>query len=210
MLRVVKLGGSLYSSPHLSAWLAACAKTAGKVVLVPGGGPFADQVRAAQPQLGFDDATAHHLALLAMEQFGLALCGMSVGLRPAATAEVIADLAARGMTPVWLPSAMVLGDRDIRADWSVTSDSLAAWLATQLRAEALALVKHGPDGVADYEPEADAGRVDQAFPGFAKGFGKPVSILGQGNAATLERWMKLDLSGHDNAARPHRLEAQTP
>ena len=41
-MRVVKLGGSLSGAPELKAWLAALAGAAGRVVLVPGGGPFAD------------------------------------------------------------------------------------------------------------------------------------------------------------------------
>jgi aspartokinase-like uncharacterized kinase len=83
---VVKLGGSLAGSERLREWLAALAGQPG-LVLVPGGGPFADAVRAAQGALRFDDATAHHLAMLAMEQYGRALCALQPGLAPAANPE---------------------------------------------------------------------------------------------------------------------------
>lgn len=188
MLRVLKLGGSLYGSPDLPHWLAALASARGLVV-VPGGGPFADQVRTAQSHLCFDDAHAHHMALLAMEQFGLALCGLAPGLRPVATRDAMADTLARGQTPVWMPTAMSLFAPGIPEDWTVTSDSLAAWLADVLGAEALALVKHGPDGAADYDASADADRVDTAFPAFARRFGKPISILGQGHPGALAAWL---------------------
>src|SRR5215471_19096861 len=90
-LIVVKLGGSHAFSKHLPAWLDALLLVAGRVVIVPGGGPFANAVRSAQPTMGFDDSAAHRMALLAMEQFGSAL----VGLRPSLTlADTIAAIRA--------------------------------------------------------------------------------------------------------------------
>ena len=34
------------------------------MIVVPGGGPFADAVRASQAEIGFDDAAAHEMAML--------------------------------------------------------------------------------------------------------------------------------------------------
>src|SRR2546426_804978 len=56
---VVKLGGSFAFSPYLRDWIAAIAGCAGRTVVVPGGGPFADVVRAGQARMGFDDLAAH-------------------------------------------------------------------------------------------------------------------------------------------------------
>ena len=70
---VLKLGGSYAFSPFLKNWIDAVKDCAGCVVLVPGGGPFADAVRAAQPRMGFDDRAAHEMAVLAMDQYGCAL-----------------------------------------------------------------------------------------------------------------------------------------
>ena len=39
-----------------------------KVVIVPGGGLFADQVRVTQKLWQFNDQVAHQMALLAMQQ----------------------------------------------------------------------------------------------------------------------------------------------
>ncbi len=189
MLRVVKLGGSLYRSPHLAGWLAQCSNAGGSVVLVPGGGPFADQVRTAQAQLGFDDAHAHTMALLAMEQFGLALCGMAPGLEPATTPEDIAHSLARQRTPVWLPSRMCSGAPDIAESWSVTSDSLAAWLATRLQAEALALVKHTSPGMRPYVQTLGEASLDTAFSKYATAYGGPIHILGHADPGVLPVWL---------------------
>src|ERR1700738_2303502 len=89
VLTVVKLGGSHAYSDHLRAWLAAVVRGAGHVVLVPGGGPFADTVRVAQPKMGFDDRAAHHMALLAMEQYGRALTSLEPRLVLADSAPAI-------------------------------------------------------------------------------------------------------------------------
>jgi len=78
---VVKLGGSLLGSPELPRWLDTLVQVSdGKVVIVPGGGIFADAVREAQKLAHVSDATAHHLALCAMDQFGLLLAGMNPSL----------------------------------------------------------------------------------------------------------------------------------
>ena len=48
---VVKLGGSLAYASELPRWLSALAEGAGgRAIIVPGGGPFADQVRHAQSE----------------------------------------------------------------------------------------------------------------------------------------------------------------
>lgn len=177
MLRVVKLGGSL----HRASGLVACLKTfvgaAADVVLVPGGGPFADAVRSAQTQTGISDAAAHLMAVLAMEQYGLMLCDLEPALVPAKSLECINNILSQGRTPVWLPSAMCQHSPDIAADWSVTSDSLAAWLAIKLTADSLTLIKSGRPGNTDPTAMAAAGWVDEAFPLYAARFGRPVHVV---------------------------------
>lgn len=186
-LWVVKIGGSVAGAPDLlRGWLAALAGGTGRVVLVPGGGPFADAVRDAQAGLGFDDGTAHHLALLAMEQYGRALCALAGGLVPAAS---LADLTARrleGRIPVWMPVPLTLGAPDVPASWEVTSDSLSAWLAGRLRARRLVLIKSAPrprDGL----PLREAVAGDLVDPAFGR-FLPPdctASCLGPGDAGLL-------------------------
>ena len=66
---VVKLGGSLNSDPVLPQWLELLAELGGgRVIVVCGGGAFADEVRRAQAHWHFDDLPAHNMAVLAMAQ----------------------------------------------------------------------------------------------------------------------------------------------
>src|SRR5437016_4493749 len=145
-LTVVKLGGSHAFSDHLRCWIAALESCGGSVVIVPGGGPFADTVRAAQQKMGFDDRAADHMALLAMEQYGCALVSLGARLALADTVTSIYRIAREGRVPVWSPARMALRARDLPISWEMTSDSLAAWLAGEIGARHLVLVKHiSPD-----------------------------------------------------------------
>ena len=137
---VVKIGGSLAYAAELPAWLAALAlHGGGRVVIVPGGGPFADLVRRAQAHQGYADASAHAMALLAMAQYGLMMAGIEGRLVAAAGLSQIREVLAAGRVPVWIPGPD--GAPGVRASWEVSSDSLALWVAGQMGATDLALVK---------------------------------------------------------------------
>lgn len=139
---VIKIGGSLLDSEHLVAWLNVIAENSdGQVIIVPGGAVFADAVREAQKKTNVSDAVAHRLALLAMDQYGLLMQGLVPGLVTATSELEIAECGWQHRGIIWLPSKMVLTDEAIPQNWQVTSDSLSAWLANQLKAEYLILVK---------------------------------------------------------------------
>lgn len=139
---VVKLGGSLLGASELKHWLETLVKFSdGKVVIVPGGGIFADAVRIAQQRSNISDEAAHQLALIAMDQFGLLLAAMNPDLVTASSELEIAERGWQHRCIVWLPSKMVLADDKIPQNWQVTSDSLSAWLAVKLGAKQLILVK---------------------------------------------------------------------
>ena len=181
---VVKLGGSLALSAQLKGWLAVLAHYGrGRLVIVPGGGLFADTVRELQPTIGFDDATAHQMGVLAMEQYGLMLAGMQSGLVPAGTVAQIKCLLHDKLIPVWMPSQMINGGSSIPQNWSVTSDSLSAWLADTCQAQQLILVK----SVVLDSPALTAsklvqlGIIDSAFPSFIHQGEFDVHVLGRDN-----------------------------
>ena len=139
---VVKIGGSLLGSSELEKWLEIFVKYSdGNIILVPGGGIFANAVREAQKLTKISDACAHKIAVLAMDQFGLVLANLNPLLATAKTECEIDERTWQHRAIVWLPSHMVLADDSIPQSWDVTSDSLAAWLAKKLNATQLVLVK---------------------------------------------------------------------
>jgi len=148
--------------------------------VVAGGGPFADAVRAAQQRMGFDDDAAHRMALLAMEQYAEALAGIEGSLVPAASLGAIRRILRGGGIPVWLPTRMALAAADVPRSWDVTSDSLAAWLAGQLGARRLLLVKQvelSADRV-PVEKLIAGGIVDPAFARFLQASGAEAELIG--------------------------------
>ena len=162
---VVKIGGSTAGAAELDTWISALAGSSLPLVIVPGGGPFADQVRDAQKRMGFSDKAAHAMAILAMEQFGYVIIDRHERLVPARSVAEIEQALEHEKIPVWLPSPMALSATDIPVSWDITSDSLAAWLAEKIGAEALLLIKQSDafgsgDSIASL---TDNGIVDAAF-----------------------------------------------
>ena len=173
---VVKIGGSLLGSPELERWLELFVKFSdGNIIIVPGGGVFANAVREAQKLTKISDACAHKLAVMAMDQFGLLLVNINPLLATARTECEIDERTWQHRAIVWLPSHMVLADDSIPQSWDVTSDSLAAWLAKKLNATQLILVKSEKptDSQLSLKLMTENGVVDEAFSDFVlnKSFG---------------------------------------
>jgi 5-(aminomethyl)-3-furanmethanol phosphate kinase len=172
---VIKVGGSLGARParlrRLMEILAGAARRHWLVV-VPGGGSFADAVRRADRRFALGDSPAHWMAILAMDQYGYLLARLAPG---AALVRSRRELLP-GRLNVLAPSAWLLRADPLPHSWDVTSDSIAAWVAGILGARRLMLVKHedgfiGPDrGPASMSPhvrqivlDAFADAVDRYF-----------------------------------------------
>jgi hypothetical protein len=144
---VVKIGGSLSHDPSLRDWLTQLWEVGGgRVVIVPGGGDFADSVREYQREWQFDDLAAHNMCLLAMTQYALMMQAVLPELVLATSEELIRRALRNGKVAVWMPVCMMRVTPDSMTNWDTTSDSLAAWLSTSLNAERLMVVKSCPVG----------------------------------------------------------------
>ena len=140
MLTVVKVGGGLARDDGaLRAWCAQIAACGARhpLLVVPGGGAFADAVRAHDRRFGLRDETAHWMAILAMDQFGWALSDLIPGAVLCHEPVPPPD----GVVAVLLPFALLREHDPLPASWDVTSDSIAAWVAGAAGAARLVLVK---------------------------------------------------------------------
>lgn len=145
---IVKLGGSLYLSPYLKTWCDQIARIhSDTVIIVPGGGPFADQVRDADAQWNLSKAISHKMAVMGMQQFGLLMLNFNKNLKSIESIKGEINLGAG----VWMPYKDVVEYCDYPANWQTTSDSLALWLADELTASHLCIVKSA--NVLDVSPE---------------------------------------------------------
>lgn len=211
---LVKLGGSLMSSTELPSWLGVLASFGGgRVVIVPGGGPFADQVRHAQDVWGFNNRIAHHMAILAMEQYGLMMTGIRTDLRVATSLTQIDRALREAAVPVWLPAAMTIDNPELPESWDLTSDSLAAWLADQTGAEMLILVK----SMALAEPSISAvnlsarGVVDPIFHIMAAPDRYEIRVMGKDQHGMMERMLVTGMrAGTVVRTERHSIKRSTP
>jgi aspartokinase-like uncharacterized kinase len=176
---IVKLGGSLSRDARLPHWLRMLAELGGgRVVVVPGGAAFADAVRDAQGHWGFDDLTAHNMAVLAMAQTAHLLHALEPRLALAADEDAIRRAQHAGQAVLWMPLSLLRDAPDILTSWEVTSDSLALWLARRLNAERLVVVKacevRRPYTLKEL---TERGLVDGRFDQWADGAPFPIEVV---------------------------------
>jgi 5-(aminomethyl)-3-furanmethanol phosphate kinase len=184
---VIKIGGSLANGGQLAAWCNAIQHgyrtgPEKRFILVPGGGIFADTVRQMQHQMPFDEYAAHIMALLAMEQYGLALSAYFPKLVRSEAVFMMRRAWRAKLIPCWAPTRMTLAARAPEQSWKMTSDSLAAWLADEISAERVLLIKSVDAGSAGAELLVSdlmaRGVVDPLFGHFAASCGAEIFIAG--------------------------------
>jgi 5-(aminomethyl)-3-furanmethanol phosphate kinase len=143
-LSVIKVGGAVAAIPH--ALDRVCAELARvsqhhRLLVVPGGGPFADAVRDFQRRVGMSSDAAHWMAILAMDQYAHVLTGRITGAILIEEPGVVMETAAMGRTAVLAPSRWMRSADVLPHSWEVTSDSIAAFVAGALDAARLILIK---------------------------------------------------------------------
>jgi 5-(aminomethyl)-3-furanmethanol phosphate kinase len=171
-LTVVKVGGSLFDVPELGfrlrRWLDG--QSLVDVLLVPGGGPTADVIRAVDRLHGMGEEKSHWLALRALALNARILADLL------SVARVLESEERQGGIEIIDPFAFCQMDERAHPTealphtWAVTSDSVAARVAIRMRATRLILLKSVtiPEGL-DWAVASAAGYVDAAFAGVIRG-----------------------------------------
>jgi 5-(aminomethyl)-3-furanmethanol phosphate kinase len=160
---VVKVGGGLLADvSRFDAALDAIADATRHraLLVVPGGGRFADAVREADRQVGLSCDSAHWMAILAMDQFAHIVVERLAGGMPVSTIDEIATALDVGHIPALAPARWLREADPLPHSWDVTSDSIAAWVAGQVNARRLVLIK--PAG-SQRPGTSDAALVDPSF-----------------------------------------------
>lgn len=152
----MKLGGGVLASVDavdgvLEA-LGAAAKSC-RLLIVPGGGPFADVVRDIDRRFSLSEAAAHWMAVLAMDQHAYLIVDRLARAERVTEAHEIASVIEARKIPVLAPFHWLLNADPLPHSWDVTSDSIAAWVAGCVGARRLVLVK--PSGVQPSDAAVD-------------------------------------------------------
>lgn len=133
-----------------------------KIILVPGGGPFADQVRAADQTYLLKSSHSHAMALLAMQQFACLLSSLDNCFQSVSAIDEIHMSNCNHI--IWLPYDTVMQQCDYPQNWQTTSDSLACWLAEKLQAEHLCIIKSQPVHAHKLDLHQHSELLDEYFP----------------------------------------------
>ena len=123
---VVKVGGSLIDCvPSLIQQIdTRAAERHQSVLIVPGGGIFANNIRKFQESSGISDNAAHWMAVLAMEQYAYYIMDR-IDIRSIDNLDGLKQGAS-----LLLPYGLLRrDDRGLPHSWDVTSDTIAAWVA---------------------------------------------------------------------------------
>jgi aspartokinase-like uncharacterized kinase len=149
-LVVVKVGGGISRDPLALTRVGQVLheiSAVHRLVVIPGGGPFADAVRGFDATVGLGPDAAHWMAILGMDQFAHALADGIPGAELIESQSEIAGVHSRGAIPVLAPSRWLRSADELPHTWSVTSDSLSAYLAGLMGAGKLVLIKPVSGGV---------------------------------------------------------------
>jgi 5-(aminomethyl)-3-furanmethanol phosphate kinase len=152
---VVKVGGSLALHPkklkRLCTKLSEVSKEH-KLVLVPGGGEFADVVRKVDRRFKLSAEASHRMAILGMDQYGFLLSDLTKDACIVSQLANVQKALDMHTLPIFLPSNHMLNDDPLENSWDVTSDSIAAYIASQLHIKRLILITD-VDGVYSCDPK---------------------------------------------------------
>jgi aspartokinase-like uncharacterized kinase len=152
---VIKVGGSLFDWPELPRRLTEmigarqAADREERLVLIAGGGPAANVVRALDRVHGLGDRSAHRLALHAMDFNAIILAELLRGTVVVQSLENLRAVWSAGLIPIVAPRLILdeierSGKDCLPASWDVTSDTIAAWMALHIGADRLILLKSAP------------------------------------------------------------------
>jgi len=145
-LNVIKIGGALASIPGALDRVCrevAAAAVRHMILVVPGGGPFADAVRQCDHTLSLSPSTAHWMAVLGMDQYGHVLANRIPGAVLVEEPGAVFQSLDHGSVVVLAPSRWLRASNVLPHSWDVTSDSIAAFVAGALDAARLILIKPG-------------------------------------------------------------------
>ncbi len=153
---VAKVGGSLYDWPQLrrtlNAWVDAQNEP---VLLFPGGGEAADAVRSWDHVHELGEEPAHWLAIRSL----------SLGAQFLHTIVPKLQVVERPLPGILDPYPYFQTQSGPPQSWSVTTDSLAAWVALACNASKLVLLKSTDvPGNLSWKQASEAGFVDHYFP----------------------------------------------
>ncbi|MDF1744118.1 MAG: hypothetical protein P1V19_10495 [Gimesia sp.] len=177
---VIKVGGSLFDLPDLSARLSRLLDEFEHAhpLLICGGGDAANLVRSWDQTFDLSEETAHWLAIQSLILNDRLLCELLPDARIVSSRAEATEVWKEHKIPVlcsytYLKQTSEAQIAPLPTSWDVTSDSIAAWVTLTWPAEELVLLKSVELLRENSLTElAQAGLVDLHFPSFSESLPK--------------------------------------
>jgi len=135
---IVKIGGSWLKNPKLPSLINFLQKFAKeKIVLVVGGGVFAETVRSVYISNKMTEETGHILAMKATEIFAYYLKSINPKI---SITNKITNFAKKNLN-LWIPTKKLSFEKKFQKSWESTSDSIAAWLYSNTKSKGVVFIK---------------------------------------------------------------------
>ena len=135
---IIKIGGSWLKNPKLPLLINFLQKFAKeKIVLVAGGGVFAETVRSVYTSNKMTEETGHILAMKATEIFAYYLKSINpkISITNKNTNFIKKNL------NLWIPTEKLSFEKKFKKNWESTSDSIATWLYSNTKSKGVVFVK---------------------------------------------------------------------
>ncbi len=136
---IIKLGGSLLDKGRdviqsLRDYVEEKVKDKDRaltMILIPGGGPFADAVRnlSGDIHIPISEEAAHWMAVFAMHQYGIFLASGEIEIP---LVESVDEIDKAGPICILLPYKILKAANCLPYTWAVTSDTIAAFVANKI------------------------------------------------------------------------------
>ena len=152
---VIKIGGSLGLHPEKLKVLCSKLSAASKkhfLLVVPGGGEFADAVRTVDKRFGLSNSVSHQMAILGMDQYGYLLSDLISGSLLVNQIDQVQNIFDIHKCLILLPSNIMSKNDSLEKSWNVTSDSIAVHIANQAHIKKVILVTD-VDGIFINDPK---------------------------------------------------------
>lgn len=162
---IIKLGGSLMKGEQgrllsILGGIIANSPPVQPLLIVPGGGIFADLIRQIHMDFTLQEESCHFMAIQAMDQYAYLIHEFIPGsiMVDFSAAKFRLEKAMPLKPQILLTSTYfkTLSSEILPRNWQVTSDSLAAHLAQKIRADHLIIVKSTDINPQVKEPDVDA------------------------------------------------------
>lgn len=155
---VIKIGGSLFPEDAVSFCktlndFKEGVKSSPRIMLICGGGEFANKIREYNEEQFFSDSANHNSAIICMDIVGTLLADKIDNFSAVKSLEDIELICNQNEIPVLLPSTLMEQFDPLEHSWRVSSDSIALFISHLLKAKLL--IATDVDGIYTHDPSHD-------------------------------------------------------